>query len=237
MKFSLDIKYFSILTLGFILFTAIGTITHEYGHIMVARSLGYETTLHYGSMNFQNPDLNERLHVIYNENKSAIENSLPFDDKAEYENGIQRLRSDGILVNIGGPLQTTLTGTIGFLILLFRKKKIRKSGLNLIDWLAVFLSLFWLRQVFNVVVSVGEEMIYPNGSYFDGDERYISYTLDLWPGTISTLLCLIGLAVVLFVVFKVIPRELRLTFIISGLIGGISGFVIWMNVLGPQLLP
>lgn len=37
---------------GFIVFTVIGTLSHEMGHIAIARILGYKTTLHYGSMNY-----------------------------------------------------------------------------------------------------------------------------------------------------------------------------------------
>ena len=51
MKISIDIKHLIYFSLGFVLFTIIGTVSHEYGNIIVAKSLGYETTLHYGSMN------------------------------------------------------------------------------------------------------------------------------------------------------------------------------------------
>ena len=43
MNIRIDIKNLLILSLVFILFTAIGTVSHEYGHIIVAKSLGYET--------------------------------------------------------------------------------------------------------------------------------------------------------------------------------------------------
>ncbi len=35
------------------MFTVVGTLSHEYGHIVVAKYLGYETKLHYGSMNYE----------------------------------------------------------------------------------------------------------------------------------------------------------------------------------------
>lgn len=236
MKITIDIKSLLILTFAFVLFTAIGTVSHEYGHIIVAKYFGYETTLHYGSMNY-NSELNEKLIEIYNENKTEIENNTYFDQKNEYDNGIKKLQSNGLLVTIGGPLQTTLTGTIGLIILFFRRKKIKIYGLKIIGWLAVFLSLFWLREVFNVVMSIGSEIISPNGSYFSGDEKFISYSLNLWEGTISTILGVIGLIVSLFVIFIIIPNRMRLTFILSGLLGGIIGFILWMNLLGPKLLP
>ncbi|MBZ9632637.1 hypothetical protein LB465_17805 [Salegentibacter sp. LM13S] len=236
MKITFDIKYFLILTHAFIVFTAIGTVSHEYGHILVAKYLGYETTLHYGSMNY-NSDLNEELVEIYIQNETAIENDGYFDKKNEYENGIKKLQSNGLWITIGGPLQTILTGLIGLTILLIRKSQIRAFGLKIIDWLAIFLSLFWLREVFNLVTSVGSEITSPVGSYFGGDEKFISFGLNLWEGTIPIILGFFGLLISLFVIFKIIPNRLRLTFILSGLIGGIIGFILWMDIIGPKILP
>lgn len=236
MKITFNIKSFLILTSVFIFFTAIGTITHEYGHLLVAKYFGYETSLHYGSMNY-NSELNDKLIEIYNENKKAIENGQNFERKVEFESGIKKLQLNRLLITIGGPLQTILTGVIGLTILFIRRNNIKTFGLKILDWLAVFLSLFWLREVFNLMTSIGSEIISPNGSYFGGDEKNISYGLNLWEGTIPIILGFTGLLISLFIIFKVIPVRQRLTFIISGPIGGILGFILWMNILGPKLLP
>jgi hypothetical protein len=143
----------------------------------------------------------------------------------------------GLYVTIGGPLQTILTGIIGLIILFLRRKYIQTEGLKIIDWLAVFLGLFWLREVFNLVHSFGSEIISPNGRWFGGDEYHISNGLNLWAGTIPILLGAIGLLVSVYIVFQIVPKNLRLTFILSGLIGGITGFILWMNIIGPKILP
>ncbi|MEQ6124189.1 hypothetical protein AAON49_08325 [Pseudotenacibaculum sp. MALMAid0570] len=237
MEYRVNGKYSAFVIIGFILFTIIGTISHEYGHIVVAKSLGYKTTLHYGSMNYKDSDLYKKLGEIYNENKIAIENKSFFDKKAEYEKGIKKIKSDRLFIAIGGVLQTILTGTIGLIILCYRRRKIEKDRLRLIDWLAIFLSLFWLRQVFNIVISITNEIFSPNGNYFGGDEKKIAELLGLWDGTVACALGIIGVAIFLFIVFKVISRPLRLTFILSGLIGGVLGFILWMKILGPLILP
>ncbi len=237
MKKIINLKSLLFLTITFILFTPIGTILHEFGHIVVAKSLGYETTLHYGSMNYRNSNLNKKQIKIYNENKITIESNTYFNQKKEYEKGIDQLYINTLLVTIGGPLQTIITGFIGLLILFFRKKKINKSKLKLIDWLAIFLSLFWLRQVFNLLISVISELISPNGSYFGGDEKRISNLLNLWPGTTSVTLGIIGIVIFAFILIKRIPKQLKITFLLSGLLGGTLGFIIWMIILGPILLP
>lgn len=57
-----------ILSLGFICFTIIGTLSHEYGHIFVAQKLGYTTQLHYGSMSWYGGNREETSN-IYKEYK------------------------------------------------------------------------------------------------------------------------------------------------------------------------
>jgi hypothetical protein len=46
----IDFRLFFKLSLAFVLFTIIGTLTHELGHIIVAKLLGYHTHLAYGFM-------------------------------------------------------------------------------------------------------------------------------------------------------------------------------------------
>lgn len=74
-------------------------------------------------------------------------------------------------------------------------------------------------------------------SYFGRDEAKISTILDLPIGTFSIILGVLGLIISLFVIFKIVPYNKRLAFISGGLIGGISGFVLWMNIIGPKILP
>lgn len=233
MKFK---KYILLIT-GFILFTIIGTISHELGHLVVAEYLGYETTLHYGSVDFNTSILTEDLDSIYKQNKYEIENNLDFEEKEIFDHKLEMLAQDDFKILIGGPLQTILTGTIGFLVLVYRKSKIKKYGLKTLDWIFVFLSLFWLREIFNLVHSIVFELINREGNYFGGDERYISEFLQLESGTIPIILGIIGLVISLYVIFKILPGKLQVPFIISGLVGGASGFLLWFEILGPILIP
>jgi hypothetical protein len=164
-------------------------------------------------------------------------------DKAqEYKNILEKRywnekSNNDLFITIGGTLQTTSTGTIGLLFLIWRRKIICKKGMRTLDWLVVFLSLFWLREVFNLVTSIGGELISPNGTWFGGDELYISRDLNLWSGTIPIILATIGTVIAIYVVFKIIPKKIRLTFILSGFVGAIMGFILWMHIIGPKILP
>ena len=139
MKISIDTKHLLFLSIGFVLFTIIGTVTHEYGHIVVAKSLGYETTLHYGSMNSYPKGYLDDSDVIALENLTKDYIDIKYEnwpieikEKAEEYYDILDKRywneksSDGLFITIGGPLQTILIGTIGLLILIWRRKTIYK---------------------------------------------------------------------------------------------------------------
>ena len=99
MKISIDIKHLIYFSLGFVLFTIIGTVSHEYGHIIVAKSLGYETTLHYGSMNSYPKGYLEDENVIAFKNLTKDYVGVEYDswpkeiqEKAEEYNNILEKR-------------------------------------------------------------------------------------------------------------------------------------------------
>ncbi|WP_115462127.1 hypothetical protein [Winogradskyella aurantiaca] len=250
MNTSFNLKAWLGFTVAFMLFTVIGTLSHEYGHIAVAQYLGYETELHYSSMNYYPKGYSEdadvkQMKVLMKDYRDKDYEEWPKDVKEKrtyYSNVIHERYWEGrsidiLLILIGGPLQTMLTGVLGLLILYWRRASIKRQRLKIGDWLAVFLALFWLREVFNLVMSIIQEFTSPNGYWFGGDEVRISIHLDIWDGTVPVISGLLGLICASYVVFYVLPKSLRLSFILSGVIGGSLGFYLWMFVLGPQILP
>ena len=223
-------------SLAFIFFTIFGTLTHEYGHVIVAKYLGYQTELHYGSMNYTNID-EEKLKEIYLRNESSIQNNTNYPEKRAFENLSKNNNNNSLLVTIGGPLATIIIGTIGFIILLFSRKKSSQKVMKVQDWLFVFLSLFWLREIFNLVMSVSSAVLKGKKNYFGGDEKNIAQLLEIPSGSIAIPLAFFGLAISSFVIFKIIPKENRFNFILSGLFGGIIGYILWLRTLGPILMP
>ena len=63
------LPHFSIrIVITFVVFTAIGTILHEFGHQAVAEYFGYETKLSYGSVNYFHPGRNtDPIYIEYTE--------------------------------------------------------------------------------------------------------------------------------------------------------------------------
>ncbi|WP_458626258.1 hypothetical protein [Winogradskyella sp. PC D3.3] len=240
-------KFSIIIVLSFILFTIIGTITHEFGHIAVAKYFGYDTTLSYGSMGYsqdfsEDEDVKEikkisepYITIDYEEWPEDIKLKLEALDKIVMErypyNETHKLHE--LLITIGGPAQTLLTSFIGLLILFFRRKK-SKDQFIVVDWLAVFMSLFALREVFNFV-QVSYSALFNSESNFNADEFKISRYLGFNEWIIPVISLIIGLTISIYVIFKIIPIKYRFSFIVSGLVGGISGFAIWFGFLGELL--
>jgi len=204
MKFDLEVNSFLPLTIGFILFTIVGTLSHEYGHIIVAEILGFDTDLHFASMNWSGKTASSK---------------------------------EQFLITLGGPVQTISTALIGFIILYRRRLNKTNQKLDFTDWILVFFSLFWLREVFNLIASIILGFLGYRDYFFGGDEAKLSEMLNLPVGLIPTLFGLIGFIFCIWTVFKIIPSKLRFTFIVSGLYGGLSGYGLWMQTIGPIILP
>jgi hypothetical protein len=120
-------RLFLALCLAFILFTVIGTLSHEFGHYIIARSLGYNASINYGYTHWSVPKNPNFTAHYYNEE----------------------------LITLAGPLQTIFTGTVGFFFL-FRKRKNIDLNIELapMQWFLIFLALFWLRELFNFLTGM-----------------------------------------------------------------------------------
>lgn len=202
-----DKKRFAYLSLAFILMTVIGTLTHEFGHYIAAKSLGFNSRVNYGMTRLENNPNN------------------PIS------------REESFIITLGGPLQTMLTGSLGVLLLyIYRKSFQQIEKVSLWQWTLIFTALFWLRQVANLVTWMLFYLV--NGRFgVRGDEIKIARYLELPKGSVLATTALIGAVVLYNVIFKFLPKKLQFTFILSGLVGGVSGYILWLKVFGKVLMP
>lgn len=151
--------------------------------------------------------------------------------------GVPENSTHSFYITLAGPLQTMLIGTIGILFLLvYRKNFQNKTALSVNQWAIVFTTLFWLRQVMNFAVWMGGYWL--NGNFSDSpDEIRLAQQLELPVWSITCLTAITGLIILAWVFFKFIPDKQKMTFILSGFTGGLVGYVLWLKILGPLLMP
>lgn len=225
--------------LGFIGFTIVGTLTHELGHINMAKAFGYKTHLGYGYMNYYDSPLSIEFDTITARNQEAIASNRDFPEKEHLDTLVEKLKISSFLITLGGPLQTIISGTVGFAFLCSWRRRIREYGMKLKDWIFVFISLFWLRQLANPLTGLMRSIAKGGFNPFGGhsDELVLARYLGWWEGSISLPLALIALGIAIYVIFKILPKPVRFTFISAGFIGGVLGYMIWLVWVGPVLMP
>lgn len=224
------------LILVFILMTVIGTLSHELGHYSVAKYLGYDARINYNSTMYFNDKLLDFLEEIGTKYRYELKNNLDFPEKEKYFNLTNNYRWNHFLFTLGGPIQTILTGTFGLLLLIFYKKKyITTEKITFYAWIMIFLALFWLRQSANLISALGNYLIY-DSNQINGDEMRLANYLEINIWSIQIITGIIGF-VVLFYVIKILPKNIKLTFMVSGLIGGILGYYLWLIQFGKIILP
>jgi hypothetical protein len=229
---TLDRKLFISLTATFILMTVVGTLTHELGHYSAARLLGYQASINYRSASHWDEELREFRKTYAHE----IKNNLDFPGKERHDAISAQYRKDGFWITLGGPLQTILTGSIGFILLLvYRKKVITSDNVTLSGWVLVFLALFWLRQIANLFMRI-LSYFSEGHSTIHGDEMRLAYHLGIHTWSIQIITGIIG-AGVLLTVLRLIPQKLVFTFLISGMVGGALGYYLWLIKFGKLIMP
>lgn len=214
--------------------TPVGTITHELGHLFVAKALGYETILHYSSVSWNN-ELVEKSWKRYEVFKSEINNKISIEGHEKHKKDIEILDKHSLLICLAGISQTIIFGLIAFMILFYRIF-IKKDKFIWLHWMLSFISLFLLREVFNLITGLIRGFYLKNNIYFYGDEAKIANILGLYEGIILIPLGVISLIICLSVL-KLIPKIRRKEYILSAIIGCPIGYILWMFLIGPLVLP
>jgi hypothetical protein len=222
MKLSIDGKLSLFLITGFVIFTVIGTLSHELGHFVMARALGYDARINYG-YTYWEPAPSTEFNTIVTAEDPEIQ-------KAKEE-------KDAFLITLAGPVVTILIGTAGLLLVANDKKKYGKSRIfDPRQWFLLFLSLFWLRPLFNFCT--GSFVYFSRGNFPASNDEVELATYLHWNSiSISLGSALVAVAVCTYLFFGFIPQRQRFTFICAALIGGSLGFYLWLHLLGPVLMP
>ena len=232
-----DIKLFLLLVIAFIVSTILGTVSHEFGHFTVAKYLGYSSTVSYGYTNWDDNKTRPFIDSTFSKFPKEIQTNIDFPRKNEFDIIQHKQMKDDFWISLGGPVQTMLTGTLGIFLLMAQRRKILKTQkINFYQWFCIFLSLFWLRQFANLATWIIGYFLKGKFS-LNGDEIGLAISLGLPKGTLVILTAIVGLLILVYVIFKVIPIDKRTTFISAGFFGGIFGYVFWLYWVGPIIMP
>ena len=231
-------RLFLHLFIGFIIAVVVGILSHECGHWLAGRYLGFKGQhIAYNYTKYGSPGDNWRIRdSVMDQYHKEMLSSPAMPVKGEYRKLINEREHDYFLLTAGGPLQTMLAGTIGLMLLfIYRRKFAATDALTFSQWLMVFLALFWLREIFDVAVAIIR--LCAGHPWMEGDEFKMAEYFH-WPAwSIFIATSLTSLLVLWVVDFRFVPAKQRLTFIIAGFTGGLTGAYLWLILLGPKLLP
>lgn len=133
---------------------------------------------------------------------------------------------------LSGPFVNILIGTIGLLWLLKKYKTGKQKQIILL----AAITFFWSREI---VVLCSDVFIKPTlglAAYLS-DEQKASLALNLPLNTLSIAVGIAGLFVCGATIFKLLNKQLRISFIAFGALGALAGYFVWFKLLGPYLLP
>ena len=222
--------------MGFFLIVPIGTISHELGHYLPAKYLGHSPTLHYNLVSTETTSKEKKLIEIVENNKHQLDNDIRFKDENLHSKLYNELRSENRKILLGGMISTYAIGTLGLLLILYRRYRF-KHKIGITDYIGLFLSLFWLRPVFNLFYSLFNYLTGMSSYPFLGDELRASMSFNLKLGTFSILFCIIGIIVSSITTILTIPKQFFIQFLLFGTLGSISGYLMWYVIIGKIFLP
>ena len=202
-------RLFILLFCGFVVATTVGVLSHESGHYFMAKYLGFTgLKMRYNSTSWRPSEGTER----------------------------RATHREGLMMIAAGPVQTVMTGTIGVALLFIFRKNYRREQLLTWQWLIVFLALFWLREISDLVREF-YLVHFTRNHALSGDEFLLSKDMGFSPWFLNVVLGGIALIVLGLIIYRFVPALQRFTFLTAGLLGGITGAVLWLGILGPQLMP
>lgn len=238
MPFVFDRKLFLWLFTGFILFTVVGTLSHEAGHYLVGKLQGRDSMrIAYAYTTHGVYAADDRFTELARVHYEDINNGRHFPEEDEYNALQKQVERNAFFFTLGGPLQTMLFGSIGFVTILLSGKRFRSAKrLCFGQWLLVFLALFWLREATNLFMILARLLV--TGHYkMRADEFGLALYLRWHPWSVQVICGIIALIVAAVVTFRYVPLRQRFTFVAAVLAGGVCGYILWLETLGPVLLP
>jgi hypothetical protein len=224
-KFSLSV---------FIVFVAvaiIGMTLHENVRKITAQTLGYEGHFckGWGQLLFSNEKLQNDIRTIRESNIEAIKSNQFFKDRDKWDALVLRDRKDEAMIELSGLIFTFSLSMVGLLILLLRRKT-NPNRFRLVDWSAVFLSLFIVKEA---VTSF--QRIYFGRMLCDHAKLAEYFGMPVFLS--EWILLIYSMLFSVLILLRFVPRNRLFLFVLAGILGGITAVILWLLFAGNMLFP
>lgn len=247
-RFVFDIPLFAGLFFLFVLFYGIESFTHECGHYIAARVVGHrQPVIHYKSTDTGRNALQEEFRWFGKtyKDKIARRERLPNHERyaevcTQLEDAWEQMKAqkftrEHAIIAMAGPLETVLTGMVGLLIMLYKRKKFEQAErLKVWQWIVVFAALFWLVPAVGLFAGIAF-MVVPGLSDTSSDIYRMCLHFGINNSVVYLAMGALGVMAVV-ATFKLVPRKQRLTLGMALIVGGTTGYFLW-NIVGPVVLP
>jgi len=222
------LKKFIFLTFGFILIILSGYYLNETIKKITAKTIGYESRYVHAFVRcmFHNDSLNNSFLKIRESYRNSGDTSQSFRKDKEWLKLVKINERDYALIESSGNLFTLSISLFGLLTWLIRRKK--KIIIKWFDWIFLILSLFFLRET----VVIGFDLT--QMAKLCDEAKFWDFFGLHWFVPDIILFCL-GIILLGFIIFYVVPKNYRLSFFLSGFFGSILSFFLIVRYVGPLL--
>lgn len=226
-----NFKFFLSIFIVFIAVAIIGMTLHENVRRITAVTLGYEG--HYckgwGQLLFSNEKLQQDFRAIREANNEAIKSYQFFMDKDKWDALVLRDRKDKAMIELSGLIFTFSLSMIGLMIL-FMRRKTNLYRFKLIDWSAVFLSLFIVKEA---VTSL--QRIYFGRMLCDHAKLAEYFGIPVFES--EWMLLIYSILFSALILLRFVPRNRLFLFLLAGIFGGLTGVILWLLFAGNMVFP
>ncbi len=201
----------------FVIIVFLGHFINENVRKITAKIYNYEATFANYSLryNFYNNEVNDKFLVVRNKyiENGDFSNSFKYDKKwlelVKYDN------KSYAMIELSGYFFTTIISIVG--ILLYKSKRNYNYNLNYKEWIYIFLSLFFMRNIFIFIFDLIIQ------SRLCNENKFWEYFGFHW-FYITSIPILLGMLWLLIIIFKFIPKIERFIFILVSFIGLIISY-------------
>lgn len=204
-------------TLAFFIAVQVGEITVEYSKVYFAELFGYDAYYEkaFGRLFFYNAETQNEIKEIYNSKNLNFDNK--FSDN-EFKTITDKNTFYLAIIEYFGIFLTLIITITGIRWRYFRIKK--NKDFTKIDIMPLMLSFFFLREPIIVLWHHINKILLCN-------DKMKWEIIGLNPYIYFYLFYLLSVILIVYILFKLVPKNDRIIFIISGLIGSIIGIYLY----------